>query len=336
MRITREHLTKIAVETAAQRCRADRTIVSAFLAGSVLSDEPLLGGTTDIDLFLIHDSEPLSPREIVRVSPEVHLDIIHHSQTLYHHPRRLRMDARIGYILISNPMLLHDTQHWFEFIQASVRSQFWQPDNVIQRVRPMLEQARQLWVGLPALVEEGSPFIGSYLDALEAAANAVSCLNRGPLPVRRFLIQFPQRAEAIGHARLGVGLPALVGHGLAEAGTARGWLPAWKAAVQAAGSGPDAPVEIHPHRLVYYERAIDALLESGPAGSGLWPLLRTWTMAVDNFAENAIGDVQAYQNTLQQLHLDADHMPDRLNGLDAYLDSVEEALEEWAAANGVE
>jgi hypothetical protein len=29
-------------------------------------------------------------------------------------------------------------------------------------------------------------------------------------------------------------------------------------------------------------------------------------------------------------------MPDRLSGLDAYLDSVEEALEEWAAANGVE
>lgn len=334
MRITREHLIRNATETTAQRVRADRTIVSAFLAGSVLSEEPLIGGTADIDLFFIHDSEPLVPHEIVRISPEVHLDIIHHSQTLYHHPRRLRMDPQMGFILYSNPLLLHDTQHWFEFIQASVRSQFWQAENVLARVRPLLDRSRQLWSGLQNQSSLLTSAAGVYLEALELAANAVACLTSGPLPVRRFLIDFPQRAEAVGHAHLGVGLPALIGAGKVDAVAVRSWLPAWNAALTFAASQSEPATDFLPPRRAYFERALDALIDGGPPGAGLWILLYTWNAAVS--IVSGVTDIEgAFDAALQQLDLTPPALPDRFNGLDAYLDSVEEVIEGWAAANGI-
>ncbi len=107
------------------------------------------------------------------------------------------MDAGLGYLLINNPMLLHDTQHWFEFIQASVRSQFWQPDNVIQRVRPMVEHARQTWAGLPGLLEQGGCYLGAYLDALEIGCEC-GCL---PHPRHAARAPFPYSISSEGRCR---------------------------------------------------------------------------------------------------------------------------------------
>ncbi|HZW05247.1 MAG TPA: hypothetical protein VFF68_15045, partial [Anaerolineaceae bacterium] len=68
MRITRDHLLKIAREMAEQRARRNRGLVCIYLTGSLLTDAPLLGGTADIDLILIHNSEPAYPREVVRIT----------------------------------------------------------------------------------------------------------------------------------------------------------------------------------------------------------------------------------------------------------------------------
>ena len=54
MRITRETLLKIAKDTVTQQVRSRHDLVSVFLIGSLLTDDPLLGGTTDIDLIFIH------------------------------------------------------------------------------------------------------------------------------------------------------------------------------------------------------------------------------------------------------------------------------------------
>ncbi len=54
MRITPEILQKLARDTVAQRTRSDRDVVAVYLQGSLLRDDPLLGGTADIDLFFIH------------------------------------------------------------------------------------------------------------------------------------------------------------------------------------------------------------------------------------------------------------------------------------------
>ena len=64
MRLTRDTLIKIARDSALQRAKVSRRIICIYLTGSVLEETPLLGGTTDIDLIIIQDSEPLQKREV--------------------------------------------------------------------------------------------------------------------------------------------------------------------------------------------------------------------------------------------------------------------------------
>ncbi|HVN53873.1 MAG TPA: hypothetical protein VMT46_06040 [Anaerolineaceae bacterium] len=335
MRITRETLLKLAQEAVAERVRANRGIVTAYVAGSVLTQEPLLGGTTDIDLFLIHDSRPPYEREIVRLSPEVHLDIVHHSQALYHQPRHLRTDLWLGSTLYFNPILLHDTQHWFEFTQSSVRSLFWQADNVMRRSRPLAEKARQTWMRLQT--GERGPVEGFslYLAALEAAADAIASLTGAPLSERRFLIDFSARAQAVEQAGLGVGLAGLLGQANIDVDTVRGWIPAWRAAFLEAGNQIETPVDRQPLRLGYYERAIEALLSSDAPQTALWPLLNTWVHSLTLLADGS-EHLNAWEMACAALGFAGKDFQDRLAGLDAYLDSIEETLDRWGAANGVE
>ncbi len=77
--------------------RRSAILACIYLTGSLLSGSPLLGGTTDIDLVFVHTSTPAFPREeVVRLSDEVHLDIAHFSQTIFHQPRHLRVDPWVG------------------------------------------------------------------------------------------------------------------------------------------------------------------------------------------------------------------------------------------------
>ena len=50
MRVTRESLLRIAKETAQERAYNDKDIVAAYLTGSLLNVDPMLGGTADIDI----------------------------------------------------------------------------------------------------------------------------------------------------------------------------------------------------------------------------------------------------------------------------------------------
>src|SRR5450759_2115162 len=96
MHITRETLLKIAKDTVTQQLSTRHDLVSIFMVGSLLTDEPLLGGTSDIDLVFIHDRQPDVEREIIRLSPEITLDIAHPPQSAYNQPRHLRLHPWIG------------------------------------------------------------------------------------------------------------------------------------------------------------------------------------------------------------------------------------------------
>lgn len=132
MRITPETLHKIAHDTIANRSRTDHSLLAAYLQGSLLTDSPLLGNTADIDLFLVHTSEVELARELVRLTDDVHLDIAHHTHTLYRQPRTLRLHPWLG-PAVYGCKILYDPQHFMDFAQASVRAQFHRPDNVIAR-----------------------------------------------------------------------------------------------------------------------------------------------------------------------------------------------------------
>ena len=334
MRITREHLLKIARDTAAQRARRSRGLVCAYLTGSLLSETPLLGGTTDIDLILIHDSEPPFSREIVRLTDEVHLDIAHYSQDRFAQPRRLRTDPWLGSYLCANPIPLHDTFHWFEFTQASGCAQFDQPEYTLQRARPLAEAARQSWFALQAAAEPGPEAVDGFLRVIENAGNALACLSGPPLPLRRFFLHLPQRAEAIGRPGLSAGLSDLLTGDRVDVDWDR-FLPAWERALQAAAAGGDScPPGLHPARHPYYRRAVEALHPGEPAAAA-WILLKPWTQAVC-FRRDEPALAGDYDEVRQAFGLDASSFSDRLEGADAYLDSLEEALDAWAERFGVD
>ena len=125
MRVTRESLIRIAKETAQERAFNDRDIIAAYLSGSLASDatDPLLGGTTDIDVIFVHADEPLLRREFIKLTPDFHVDISHRAKAEFKKPRELRVDPWLGWEMY-DPMLLFEREKFFEFIQAGLRAGF--------------------------------------------------------------------------------------------------------------------------------------------------------------------------------------------------------------------
>jgi hypothetical protein len=332
MRITREALLKLAQDTASQRARADLGILAVYLHGSLLDDEPLLGGTADIDLFFVHNDEPAFEREIVRISDEVHLDITHYARKLYRQTRELRLHPWLGPTLCGCK-ILYDPQHFMDFTQASVRGQFYRPDQVLGRVMPQVENARQIWLSLTS--PRGGPnseTVSLYLRAVGLIANAIAGLSGKPLTERRLLIGFPKRAEAVGHPGLYPGLLGLLGSPMVDAPSMRAWLPGWRMAVDAL-PGDKIPPRLSPPRRPYYFRAFDVMLDSDQPLGVLWPLLRTWTEAVSLLPEDSPAH-EPWKDAVTRLGLLGEAFPSREAALDAYLDQVEELLEVWARENG--
>ena len=329
MRITRDMLLKIAADTVAERTTADPGILSAYMHGSLLGQAPLLGGTADIDLtFVYPDGE--ARREIVRLTDEVHLDIWRHPQSMYADGRTLREMAWEGSTLY-HCKILYDPKHFLDFTQANVRGQFDRADTVMRRAQPWLETARRAWLRFNSRKVEANPAtIGEYLQALEKTANAIASLSGPPMTTRRFLLDFPARAEAAGQPGLAVGLVGLLGGNELEVDTMRGWLLSWEAAYDAAEGDGD----LHSHRKQYYLRAMAAMVAGDTPQAALWPLLRTWTKAVGMLGGTG-AHTRAWMAACDQLDLLGEHFEAKLAGLDAYLDTVEELFEDWRRERGV-
>lgn len=333
MRITREILLKIVRDTTSQRANADRSLISIYMCGSLLENDFMLGGTTDIDLVFIHADLTGAEREIVQLTDEVHLDIAHHSHKEYRHTRQLRLNPWFG-PTVSRCQILYDPQHFMNFTQASVRGQFDRSDFIWERARKLAEPARQIWIDFHSQdLEPGPEVVSGYLRAVELAANAVASLSGPPLTVRRFLLNFPQRAEAVGQPGLYPGLLGLLGAPNVDVDTLRNWLLDWQLAYDALPSDEALP-ELHPARQIYYRSAFEAILRSQQPLAALLPLLGTWTHAVRKLPEDASARA-AWQAAFGRLGLLEGEFATRLVALDAYLDLIEETLEKWAQENGV-
>ncbi len=332
MRITVDTLHKIAQDTVASRARTDHSLLAAYLQGSLLSDSPLLGNTADIDLFLVHTEEPPVARELVRLTDEVHLDISHHSHRQYAQPRSLRRHPWLG-PTVYGCKIMYDPQHFLDFTQASVRAHFYRPDNVIARCNQQAEHARQIWMELTAAPEiVGLVTARNYLRALDHAVNAIAGLSGPPLAERRYMVDFMARTEALGYPGLAAGLLGLLGGSTLDVDTLRGWLGEWQAAYTALPA-ENIPPGLHPCRLLYYQRGMAALLESEHPLTCLWPLWHTWTQMVSVLPEGSLQS-KPWQAAGEHLGLLGGAFANRVAALDAYLDQVEEILEDWARANG--
>jgi hypothetical protein len=251
MRITTDTLLRLANDWIKQRVREDRSIVAIFLHGSLLSGAPDLGGAVDIDLFVVRLDAHQPGREIQRITDDIHLDVIYQSRDQYRNTRSLRLDPWLG-PLIYNCMILHDPQHFLDFIQAGVRSQFDWPENVLRRARKRFDESRNAWLQFQVHPPTGDPEgVAAYLAAVEHAANAIALLTGPCLAERRFIPQFAERAAAIERPGLLAGLLGLIGGVQSSADLLRAWLPEWQQALHSLAES-NAPLRLHPHRFNYY------------------------------------------------------------------------------------
>jgi hypothetical protein len=229
--------------------------------------------------------------------------------------------------------ILYDPQHFLDFTQASVRGQFYRSDQVLGRVQPQVENARQIWLSFNSAPSRSDcELVLKYLRAVEQATNAVAGLSGKPLTERRFLLGFPKRAEAVGHPGLYPGLLGLLGGPRVDAPALRNWLPEWRQAIEAL-PGDNTPPRLSSPRIHYYLRAFEVILEGDQPLDVLWPLLHTWTDAISLLPGDAPAH-EPWQKAVTELGLLGDGLPDREAALDAYLDQVEELLEDWARENG--
>ncbi len=335
MRVTRESLIRIAKETAQERSFNDRGLIAAYLTGSLVSDaDPMLGGTTDIDLVLVHSMPQSSGREIVKLTPDFHLDIQHRSRSEFRSPRELRADPELGYEMY-DPMLLSEREKFFEFVQAGLRAgfEFHAPSLVLARCRKLLAQARRGWLTLSGGEGSAPLRVLELLQAVGSAANAVAELNGGPLAERRFLLQFPARAEAAGRPDFTETVFNLLGGSEVDGPALSAWLPAWGADFLAAAQDAKVDPSIHAARLNYYGKALEALLAGETPLTALWPLIRTWTLASQVLDQHA---ATPWQGACRRLGLLSPELDEKLSDLDGFLDQIEVRLDEIAVSSGVE
>lgn len=276
-------------------------------------------------------------REIVKLTPDFHLDILHRSKDEFKSPRELRVDPMLGYEMY-DPMLLYQREKFFEFVQAGLRAgfEFHAPALVLARCRKLLAEARKGWIDLSDIREDqaGPIQVKQFLQAVDHATNAIAELNGGPLAERRFLLEFPARSQSAQRSEFTATLFNLLGaSNLDDASIISNWIPDWKNAFLAASENAKVDRHVHSARLNYYEKAFEVLLSSESPLASLWPLINTWTLAA-NVLEN--DQIKAWQIACEQLGLLGNGFEQRVSDLDHYLDEIDIRFDEIAAANGLE
>jgi len=337
MRVTRESLIKIARETAQERAYNDKDIIAAYLTGSLSNDQidPMLGGTADIDIIFVHKDEPKHRREFVRLTPDFHVDISHRAKSEFKRPRDLRLDPWLGWEMY-DPQLLFEREKFFEFVQAGLRAgfEFNAPEPALYRSRLLLSQARQIWREMLEISDTVTPEdVLQYMKSLYYAVNAVAELSGPPLGERRLILEFAARAETAQRPGMEAALIGLLGASVLDVSAMKSWLPDWKLAFESATESARGDARVDLTRVNYYEKAITSMLESEKPITALWPLLHTWTFAVDVLPDLASNPWRA---VCGQLGLTAVGIEERLEGLDHFLDEVEVLLDELAEQYGLE
>lgn len=334
MRITRDLLLNTARDTVKRQTYGGHDLLCAYLTGSLIYDQPLLGGITDIDLVYIHSVDIPCSREIVPITEEIHLDIAHYPQSMFSQPRQMRTDPWVGSFLCHDPIMLYDTSHWFEYTQAGVFAQFFLPSNTIQRVKFFSERARSSWLRMQMPNGEFSPAtLLDYLRILKDAANAIASLTSVPLTERRFLVDFPERAQNLKMPGLAGGFVDLILPVDPVEPNWENWLENWKASYTELLKKADIPLGLSNGRLPYYEKAI-LELQNTRQEAALWIMLWTWTLIASLLAPQS-PEVAAYNNFCSLLALDESRFTERLAALDTYLDTVEETIDNWSYQNGL-
>ncbi|GEM_PF-2282206 len=332
MRLTPRRLHAWAEQVVAEK-RRDLNLLAIYLTGSLLTDAPLFGGVTDIDLVCIYNLPPTTEEEVRPLPGGVHVHLRHWERDRLEPPRKLRHEVWLGHELYyARPM--HDPQHFLDFVQSAARSRFHHPEVAAQRAWNLLETARATWARLSMTPDPLAPeVVSAYTEAIYQAMHIPATLHGRVLSWRRAGPQWQAEAAAAGHPEWmaqwlrALGAPGITAQALAEAEAP--WAAAWEAAHQAA---PHEPT-FHPARRRYYQAALSALRSSEPPAQALLLLLHTWSRALQA-APAQDARQEAWRETLTRWNW---HEPEaHFAALDQWLDSLETFLEAWMQAHGVD
>jgi len=334
MRITRDLLLSTARDTVKRYTFGSHDLVCAYITGSLVRDDPLIGGTTDIDLVYVHSIDTPASREIIPVTDDFHLDIAHFLETAFSQPRDLRTDPWLGSFICHYPIPLYDSGHWFEYTQAGVFAHFYDPVNIYERVKIFSNKARDGWLSLQSRQDAfTSQSLLAYLEVIMAAANAISCLTSVPLTERRFLLDFPNQVQELNMPGLYSGLTDLMVPEEPIEPDWEAWLADWRTEFSVLQGRPNPPVKYSKGRMPYYEQSIEGLKADNQVAA-LWILLWTWT-EISALLNRSSSDNFPFRDFCESLMLGSEHFASRIASLDAYLDMVEETIDRWADHNGV-
>jgi|WetSurSiteA1Bulk_404760.scaffolds.fasta_scaffold01869_6 hypothetical protein len=333
MRISRDLLLNSAREFTARAVKVDRSIAAAYLTGSLLTEDPLLGGTTDIDLVFVHDNIPPHPREIHRFTDEISLDLYHHDQSKYDQPRALRSDPILGPSINATRVILHDTLHWFEYTQAIITAQFDRPDHHAERVNKLIADARADWWRLEGKDTPNAKDMAIFINSAERAANALASITGLPLAERRFMLTLPERCQAVDSPQLSLGYSSLLGLSTFDFSTLEEWIHRWEPAMYSLDNPTNLPPEVHPHRKLYYLNALRSFFEEGQLESCLWILIRSWTRLAASLPSRT-ASLKEYLAFTAALGFNKSNFTEKITTLDQYLDTIEERITRWTVEIG--
>lgn len=321
MRITRERLLALAL-TETERRAEQGEVISGYVTGSLAGGDPLLGGSGDVDLILIHETDPAIEREFVPLSSQVHLDIAHRPRSFYRQPRKLRRHPWYG-PEICEPAFLYDPTHFFEWAQAAVRGQFYRPDFIHARAQAFLRRARRY-----AAEGRSEPrWLRSYLHGLLETANAAASLSGTPAAGRQVGAQLAAKLGELGHSELFQRFQELLGADQLQPRILPDWVAAWARAYDEALAQAGSASGLAAERRNYYLAGFQAMVEDGRGSLILWPLLSSWEQVAH---VNGAG----WDYLLEQLRLSDRFADHRLDALERLQDEVEDQLERWSERVG--
>ncbi|MBI9051148.1 MAG: hypothetical protein JEZ00_17125 [Anaerolineaceae bacterium] len=335
MRITKDRLISLAKNFALEETYRDKQIACIFLTGSSMGDQFLLNNTTDIDLVIIHRSKTKIERKTIRINNQIHYDCWTYPIRIFQDAKTLRTDTWIGSSFSDETLLLYDEGHWFNFQQAAIFSKYFEPETRYQRCKPLLNKARTDWLQLDSLDEKFKlEHVFQYFKILENIGYIISGLINFPLPLRRFALQLPQYAAELGKPGLAAGLFDLYCPLDWDDFQWESWIEKWQIFYKQISSLDDCPAAFQSFRMDYYLQPMLLFRDEMPEAA-LWISLKTLLEGTAYLKRKRVKSEVDVKRLLAEVNLGQVHFPARLDQLDAYLDALELAVEDWENSNGI-
>lgn len=336
MKITKEKLLRLSDSYIQQRSRKDRSIVCAYLTGSLLRDYPFINGTTDVDIIMIHSDLPQPYRELTGISDEASFDIYHYPRSYFANPRDLRIDPWIGSSLCFDPIVLFGKGHWYEFVLSSVEASFFLPENCLQRALIFNRESHKFYSKLQRLIntQYDVTYVFNYILCIENAVNSLACLNHRPLTMRHFLQDFIECCNDLNCTNLIAETIGLISENNNLEQYYQYYSQFWNYYFDYFSNyvREDFFPEYGKFRLPYYQKAVEAYWETH-LPSAVWIMLNTWThiFSAMNMEQN-----EAFHSFLGMNGLTPQQGMNRLEQIEHFLEQVDDTIDNWVKNHGIE